>query len=66
MSLARRLMEPRCLFDRILYALQTVFLPYVAAVAVREGLEFSGMAMIACWVIFSFYTIEWLLEKLVD
>lgn len=64
MSVARRLFEPRGWTDRALYALQMVFLPYTAAVVTKEGFPVSGVIMIALWVPFSFYTIEWVAQWL--
>lgn len=66
MNVVRRLMEPRHWSDRVLYALQTVMIPYSAAYLTREGFAFSAIIMIAFWVPMAFYTIEWALEKWVD
>lgn len=64
--MVRRLMEPRHWSDRILYALQMLMLPYSAAYMTRAGFWFCAIVMIALWVPMAFYTIEWILEKLVD
>lgn len=58
-----RLFEPRSRMDRFLYALQTLFLPYTAFVLIKEGMEWAAIFCIAFWVIFSFYTVEWILWR---
>lgn len=58
-----RFMEPRSKLDRFLYALQAIFLPYTAFVVIKEGMEWAGIFLIVLWVIFSFYTVEWIIRK---
>jgi hypothetical protein len=59
----RRFMEPQSRFDRFLYALQTIFLPYSAAVMIRADHEFVGIFCIVLWVPMAFYTVERVISK---
>lgn len=62
----RRFMEPRDLVDRAIYMIGALFMPWTVVFAIREGLLYAGIVCAVFWVLQTFYTIEWITERLVD
>ncbi len=66
MTTERRILEPRSLFDRILYAALALNGPLTAIWSLRSDdpeLRFGGLIMVIWSAIATLYTIDWVLTS---